>query len=51
VTRTRASEETVMRLRNLLLIGVIAALAFGGTFTCNTNDDDDDDFHITSTNK
>ena len=40
-----------MRWRNLLLVAVMAALTFGGTFTCNTNDDDDDDFHVSSTNK
>jgi hypothetical protein len=39
------------RLRNLLLVAVIAALAFGGTFTCTSNTDDDDDFQVTSTGK
>jgi hypothetical protein len=34
-----------MRLRNLLLVAVLAALTFGGTFTCSSNDHDDDDFH------
>jgi hypothetical protein len=29
-----------MRLRNLLLVAILAALTFGGTFTCTTNDDD-----------
>ena len=40
-----------MRLRNLLLIAVIAALTFGGTFTCTTSSHDDDDFHTHSADK
>ena len=40
-----------MRLRNLLLVTLIAALTFGGTFTCTSSSDDDDDFHVHSTNK
>ena len=31
--------------RNLLLVAVIAALSFGGSFTCKTNTNDDDNFH------
>ncbi len=32
-----------MRTRNVFLVIVLAALTFGGTFTCNSGDDDDDD--------
>jgi len=37
---------TTLRWRNLLLVGVVAALCFGGSFTCksSTHDDDDDGF-------
>jgi hypothetical protein len=28
--------------RNVLLVAFAAALCFGGSFTCSTNDDDDD---------
>ena len=31
-----------VRIRNLLLIIVCAALTFGGTFTCRTNNNSDD---------
>jgi hypothetical protein len=35
--------------RNLLLAALVAALCFGGSFTCNTDNDDDDevDGHVT----
>jgi hypothetical protein len=34
------------RWRNLLLLALVAALSFGGSFTCkgSTNDDGDDNF-------
>ena len=38
-----------MRTRNVFLVIVLASLAFGGTFTCNSSDDDDDDFRSGST--
>ncbi len=31
-----------MRMRDLILVIVMAGLTFGGTFNCNDNDDDDD---------
>lgn len=31
-----------MRYRNLLLITLIAAMSFGGSFTCTSRTDDDD---------
>ena len=43
--------KAAMRLRNLLLVTLLAALTFGGTFTCTTNSHDDDDFHVSGTNK
>ncbi len=38
-----------MRFRNLFLVLLIAALTFGGTFTCTSSDDDD--FHSSSRSK
>ncbi|HZN63791.1 MAG TPA: hypothetical protein VFB66_00695 [Tepidisphaeraceae bacterium] len=32
-------------LRNLLILAVMAALCFGGTFTCNCDGDDEDEIH------
>lgn len=29
--------------RNLLIVALIAAFCFGGTFTCSTDDDDDNE--------
>jgi hypothetical protein len=42
-----------MRIRNLLLVIVLAAMTFGGTFTCTTSshDHDDDVVHVTGTQK
>ena len=36
-------------LRNLLLVALVAALCFGGSFTCSTDSDDDDEIngHVT----
>jgi hypothetical protein len=31
-----------MRYRNLILIAIVAALSFGGSFTCNSSSGDDD---------
>ena len=31
--------------RNLLLVALVGALCFGGSFTCSTDSDDDDEFH------
>ncbi len=31
--------------RNLLIVALIAAFCFGGTFTCSCDDDDDDEVH------
>ena len=31
--------------RNLLIVTLIAAFCFGGTFTCNCDSDDDDEIH------
>ena len=31
--------------RNLLLAALVAALCFGGSFTCSTDNDDDDEIH------
>lgn len=32
-----------MRYRNLILIALIAALSFGGSFTCTSSSGDNDD--------
>jgi hypothetical protein len=37
-----------MRIRNLLLLALLAALTFGGTFTCTSSTDDHDHVHTTS---
>jgi hypothetical protein len=38
-----------MRIQELLLVFVLAALTFGGTFTCTSNSHDDDDVHVSCT--
>ena len=32
-----------MRVRDVILVAMLAALTFGGTFTCRSDFDDDDD--------
>lgn len=38
-----------MKVRHLILMLVICALSFGGSFTCSSNDDDDDDDKVVVT--
>jgi hypothetical protein len=41
----QAGYNRIMRIKwnHLLLVTLLAAIAFGGTFTCRSDNDDDDD--------
>ena len=39
----RPADVTFRRWRNLILVAIVAALCFGGSFTCSCSSDGNDD--------